>query len=159
MRKVRMLAVLIALVMMLSSVSFAWAEDVEVLFFEPTLANMVELENAAEAMENTGTRAAISVFMAVDLLLEDIADVRIGGSSYIGRADELLYIYFHLADQDILVLYTPTNGQAGYMFLDTMPDSVVERAMEECCPDGYFLNDSDAMQDVLERFLALLSDD
>ena len=160
MRKIRMLAALIALVMMLSSVSFAWAEDDEVKMFEPTLVNMLEIGSAEEAMKTKDTRATISVALAVDLLLEDIADVEITSTSYIGRSENDLYFYFHLQEQDLIVVYSPTINAAAYIFVESvMPDSAVEGAMENSCPDGFYQNDSDAVMDVLMMLLDALSDE
>lgn len=156
MRKLKVFSLLVVLILTFSAAAFA--EDDDVATFECELTNALEMSDATEAMESTETCAMVTVCMALDLALKDIAMPSLSSSTYIGVSDGTLCFYFHSDEQDIIVAYIPEIGEASYMLMDSVSDDAVELAFDELCPDGYVKNDVETLYNILDALQSLLAE-
>lgn len=143
MRKIKVFALLVVLMLMFTAVGFA--EDSDLNLFEPGLTMVLELDDAAAAMEDPEMAALVTVCMALDLVVEDIDSPNLAAGSYIGRSEDILCFFFHVEGQDLVVVYDPSATQAAYMYFDTCTDDEIATILAGVCPDGFIKNDEETV--------------
>ena len=153
----KMTCLALALIMLLTACAVAEFTLGEGIPFTPMIISNVEL-TAEEWISDFENRTMATVLLFVEcglILLEDSSEYLEGclnNPSYIGRSGDTLVVHMHGDAGDIAVSYEVTTGLAEYMLVESFQDSVIEAAMADACPDGYYLNDVDDIQAAARAF-------
>ena len=141
-------------------------EESRVASFTPTMTNLMK-KQAKEWMSTDDTRAMATVLLVVDLITAlDSSDGLISSdglmsaltqATYIGKEGLDLIVYLHAGENDILILYRPVTGEAGYSLFDVAKDEAVQMVLDLYCTDGYYKNDYESVYAVLQGLQDIFS--
>ena len=102
-------------------------------------------------MQSGVSRALLTISLGIDLsqAVDEsefaIANALFNGKSLVGRISEsgVLGVYLHGTNQDYLIVYSPSSGEAGYTTNEVMDDSLAMTKFGLIFDQNYFNDDAD----------------
>ena len=158
----KMTCLALALIMLLTACAFA--ESNEDNFFTPNLANSFDA-STQEWFSTSYNRALLTILLILDcdktLVEKGLLDSSgsITRSSFVGLTDDILAVYYHCVDGDLMILYSATAGIANYTVLASHGESTATSYMDVICEGNYYLNSLDDITDIGNTMMAALSSD
>lgn len=156
-------SLILALMLGMSCMMTASADEVEFIDFEPSLCNIFEM-SAAEWMSSDTYRALATVCIWLDIATSEgfDEDVKIFQTSYIGSAGEVITVALQLEDTSkcIIALFTPASGTGSYAIypIYTTFDTQVKDTVQQVSVAGFYTNSYTAISDVIDMLSEALSD-
>ena len=142
----KLICLALALTMLLTACAFA--ESDEDNFFTPNLANSFDA-STQEWFSTSYNRALLTILLILDcdktLVEKGLLDSSgsITRSSYVGLTDDILAVYYHCVDGDLLIMYSPELGTAAFGVNRASDDKTVELVLNSFCDGGCYQNNSD----------------
>lgn len=134
---------------------FCNAEDADLTYFEPSLADYAGL-TAAQWLATSENRAVLTLFLTLDMCIDmpgDVIPVDLTLPSFVGRSGTVIDVYLHgLNDTDYLLIYQPNSGMAAYQAMDKEDDILVRLALQSVCDDGLYENSLDDLAEAAGAF-------
>lgn len=163
MRKLKWVSLAVVLLLVFQAAAFAESDDPDVKSFEPTLTSgiMGDDVTAAEIMESATNRAAVTVLLWMDLLMNTEEDFTplLMETSYVGQEGIFIHLYIHGEDGDLLMTYVPTQREVSYIIMEQTSDRIIGETLREFCTDGVYENDTDELAEVVAAVRRALTDD